>query len=70
MARETPFRPSSQKYLPLPPAYLPDVALARVPGFDAPVGMAPGVAFQIRPRDIPAGKVRLTKQDDEVRLDE
>jgi len=69
IARETPFRPSSQKYLPLPPATLPDVALARVPGFDPPVGIAPEVAFQARAKNVPEGRVRLVRQSDEVLID-
>jgi len=68
-ARETPFRPSSQKYVGLPPASLSDVTLARMPGFDSPVGIAPEMSFQTRPKSLPDGRIRLVRQIDETPLD-
>lgn len=67
--RTTPFRPDTDKYLPMSPATLSEVALAPIPGFDPPSGLAPETPFQVRPRLLPDGRVRLTKQDDDVPID-
>jgi hypothetical protein len=69
MARETPFRPSSQVYERLPPVFLRDVVVTGIPGFDPPTGLAPSIVFQVRPKVLPSGRVRLVRQEDVFDLD-
>ncbi len=69
LARPAPFRPSSQVYQPLPPVRLPAVVVTGIPGFDPPTGLAPSIVFQVRPKLLPDGRVRLVRQEDVFDVD-